>query len=151
MKKGLLIVMMLPLMAIGQTKMAHPERLEADFVQTRQSVALMAPQVVSGTFRYLAPDSIDWQYQDNHDATLPQPILQMIQKTISGEVNDIEKDFETRWQANCLTLVPRKKQIQRFFSSISLWFNAQGVANKVLLTEPNGDTTEIQFNHIRIN
>lgn len=141
--------MLLPVLLFAQVKVARLETAEADFKQTRTSELLAKPQVLSGKFSYAAPSTVSWQYTDGPDMQLPDAMLGFISKAVSGEFAEENDSFSAEWNGNSLLLTPKKKQIRRFFSAILLTFDSKGVAQKVVLTEPTGDRTEIEFKNMK--
>lgn len=145
----LYLLMLLPTLAAAQVKVARLKTAEADFKQTRISEMLTKPQVLTGKFAYSAPSTISWQYAGGQDMQLPEAMLGFISKAVSGEFAEENDSFTAEWDGSNLLLTPKKKQIRRFFSSILLTFNQKGVAQRVVLTEPTGDRTEIEFNNMK--
>lgn len=128
----------------AQVPIAKVKKADADFLQTRTSVALNEPICQKGHFQFIAPDSIEWRYS-NVSAQLPEQMLGMIKQAVSGQTQQLEQMFSMAWDKNKLTLTPKKKQMQRLFSKIVIDFTSKGVAQQVLLLEPIGDTTKIEF------
>ncbi len=102
-----------------------------------------------GSFEFSAPDEIRWIYDGLENLRLPDQMLALIKQAVSGRMEGAEELFQMEWNEQELTMVPRKKQMKRFFSSIRIVFAADGVARQVLLTEPTGDTTTIEFINIK--
>jgi len=145
-----IIILFLSIGGIVQAEVpiAEVKTVDADFVQTRVSMALNEPVSQKGHFQFVAPDSIDWRYS-NISAQLPEQMLSMIKQAVSGQTEQLEQLFLMSWDNNKLTLSPKKKQMQRFFSKIIIDFTSKGVAQQVLLVEPTGDTTKIEFLNMR--
>lgn len=108
---------------------------DADFRQTRISAILENPQVVTGHMHYAAPNDIDWRYDGAESASLPPQILNYIRTMVTKEsaVSDGWVEVE-----------PLPKQVKKMFSSIRILMKG-GVAHEVILIEPNGDQTKIEF------
>lgn len=107
----------------------------ADFRQTRTSAMLEKPEVLTGHMHYVAPDEITWRYDGAEATPLPAPILGYIRTMVTTE-NAVTDGW--------IEVTPLPKQVKRFFSSIRI-FLKDGVAHEVILTEPNGDQTKIEF------
>lgn len=125
-------------------------RVEASFKQTRYAVALTAPVVQTGSFVYIAPDSVLWQYDgasghSNRTMTLPPAMKSMIRMAVQGDTTTMMQAFDVQQQGNTLTLTPKKKQLQRVFTSLEMVLDKKGAAKQVTMYEPNGDRTVIEF------
>lgn len=143
-------ILLILFLAIGLTTAAQVQprqlkRAESSFRQTRISVMLENPEVREGSFLYIAPDSIRWCYDGMENVKLPKQMLSLIRQAVSGDVQTVKSMFRISWHGNDMMLTPLKNQVKRFFSTIKVTFTNDGVAKRVLLTEPNGDTTEIEF------
>lgn len=146
MKKYILLYIALyGLNASAQVEIALLKNAQAEFMQTRKSMVLTEPIVQRGTFVYIAPDSICWKYDGLENVNLPEQMLSLIKQAVSGNMDSTKGIFDMVWHGKCLTLIPKKKQISKFFKQISIHFNTTGVATKVCLEEPKGDQTEIEF------
>lgn len=108
---------------------------DADFRQTRTSVLLEKPQVVTGHMHYAAPDNIEWRYDGAESASLPPQILNYIRTMVATESTASDGWVE---------VAPLPKQVKKMFASIRILMKG-GVAHEVVLTEPNGDQTKIEF------
>lgn len=108
---------------------------DADFRQTRMSAMLEQPQVVTGHMHYAAPDDIEWRYDGAESTSLPPQILSYIRTMVAQERAESDGWVEVD---------PLPKQVRKIFSSIRILMK-QGVAHEVVLTEPNGDQTKIEF------
>ena len=117
----------------------------ATFRQTRYAVALTEPIVQTGLFVYIAPDSVLWQYDGMKAMTLPPAMKSLIRLAVQGDTTAMMQAFDVQRQGNTLTLIPKKKQLQRLFTSLQMTLDKQGAAKQVILNEPNGDRTEIEF------
>ena len=113
---------------------------DADFVQTRTSDLLVEPQVMTGHIRFENPDKISWQYDNLAETKLPEPMLNYIRTLIASEQN-----HEDGWQS----INPLPKQLRKMFSEVRIHFK-NNVATEVLLTEPTGDQTRIQFKNVKV-
>lgn len=108
---------------------------DSDFRQTRTSVMLEKPQVVTGHMHYAAPDNIEWRYDGAETTSLPPQILSYIRQMVAAE-----SEVKDGW----VEVAPIPKQVKRLFVSIRILMK-NGVAREVVLTEPNGDQTKIEF------
>lgn len=108
---------------------------DADFRQTRTAAMLEQPQVVTGHMHYAAPEEITWQYDGAETTPLPAPILNYIRSMVAAE-----SAVSDGW----VEVTPLPKQVKKLFVSISILMK-NGVAHEVVLTEPNGDQTKIEF------
>ena len=150
MKKIIIIILvLLSFSTHAQVSIAHIEKATATFCQTRHSAALSKPEVQYGNFTFIAPDSIVWKYKDNTSLRLPPPILNMLRKTISGDISALKNTFDLSWKGKLLRLTPRKSQLQRIFSYLEITFTNEGVASDVVLMETNLDKTIIQFQNLK--
>lgn len=146
MKKYILFIFLFVSLTIqAEVQIALLRKAEANFKQTRTSMVLTEPIVQRGFFAYVAPDSICWKYDELDNLRLPEQMLSLIKQAVSGDLESAKNTFETKWDKQALTLVPKKKQIQKIFQQIIILFDTNGVATKVYLEEPNGDQTKIEF------
>ena len=107
--------------------------LEADFVQTKSSAMMSAPQVSTGHMIYRAPDYLQWAYTSPQAFTWEidgersnvnpqvQKLLRMIMASIAGG-NEVNITMDERNEA----------------------------AQRVEMIEKNGDTTVIEFTNTKI-
>ncbi len=137
-----------------------PQQVEADFTQTKTTSLLKGEQVSTGHFSYKAPDYLRWEYltptslvwSTANDGTTNQHIqqvLHLILRTINGDYLQENSDF-TVLQADTDTylLSPKKRELRQLFTSIRIHLvEATGLADQVVLTEKNGDTTTIAFRY----
>lgn len=147
MKKYILFIFLfvVSLTIQAEVQIALLKNAEANFKQTRTSMVLAEPIIQRGSFAYVAPDSICWKYDKLENLRLPEQMLSLIKQAVSGDLESAKSTFETKWDKQALTLVPKKKQIQKIFQQITILFDTNGVATKVYLDEPNGDQTKIEF------
>lgn len=137
-----------------------PQLVEADFVQCKTTSLLKEDQVSNGHFSYHAPDYLRWEYispvplvwtTENNGTTNPhiQQILQLILRTINGDYLQENYDFSlSRIDTATYLLTPKKRELRQLFSSIRIHIvPSTGLADQVVLTEKNGDTTTISFNY----
>lgn len=133
----------------AQLQVARLETATSRFKQIRTSTMLQTPETRYGMFEYTAPDQIKWIYDGLENLQLPEQMLGLIRQAVSGNMEGINEMFFTEWEKQTLTMTPRKKQLKRFFSTIQIIFSPDGVAHQVILTEPSGDVTAIEFINIR--
>lgn len=126
------------------------QRIEADFVQTRTLAALAEPMVQKGHFLYLYPDSVNWTYEGNNTVQMPQQMASLINLTARGDTSALRTMFRVQQEGQTLTLYPIKKQLSRLFTSMQIRIGNQGAAEQVVMLEPTGDKTLIDFNHIKV-
>ena len=81
----------------------------------------------------------------------------MIINTINGSFLKENSDFNTRYYKNksgqyVVMLIPVNKRIKAYYKSISIALNnSTYLADKVILTEVNGDATTIIFSDKKAN
>lgn len=120
--------------------------LEADFTQTKTVEVMNEPQVSEGHMVYRAPDYLQWRYTSpqqlvweidgNTSNVNPQiqRLLRMIMASIAGGNTQDEK---------------LQRETKRLFRTVDIRMDASGeVAERVELTEKNGDKTVIEFTHV---
>lgn len=147
-KKILLILFIMCASAHAQVRVAQLASASSRFRQVRSSALLQEPEVRMGSFEFAAPDAIRWVYDGLENLQMPDQMLAMIRQSVSGNMQDLDALFAVEWSQQQLTMIPRRKQMKRFFTSIRIVFAADGVAREVVLTEPTGDTTTIEFINI---
>lgn len=136
-------------------------QLSADFHQTKQSQMLLEEQVSTGSLTYRHPDYLRWEYtspvqiiweldgEKSNVAPQVKRLLKLIMKTIACDNLQTTNDFEVLVKDGTYHLIPKNREFKQFFSSILLEINPKTkVANKVVLTEKNGDITTIVFYNV---
>ena len=121
--------------------------LEADFVQTKNSALMNEPQVSTGHMSYRAPEYMRWQYFTPNSMTWDidgdksnvnpqiQKLLRMIMASIAGGNTD---DAQLQ------------KESRRLFREVNITMDEkQEVAQRVEMIEKNGDSTVIEFEHVK--
>lgn len=141
------IIVLLGLFALP---LAAQQRIEADFVQTRTMAVLSEPIVQRGHFRYLYPDSVSWIYEGQTALSMPQQMASLINRIATGDTTALQTAFRIEKEGNEWRLYPIKKQMSRLFSSLQIRLGDLGAAEQVIMTEPTGDETRIDFNHIQV-
>lgn len=126
------------------------QRIEADFVQTRSIAALAEPIVQNGHFLYLYPDSVRWTYEGFDAVQLPPQMASLINLTAQSDTAALQKVFRIEQNGKELTLYPLKKQLSRIFTSMQIRLGEQGAAEQIVMTEPTGDQTRIDFTNIKV-
>ena len=155
--------------------------LQADFVQRQESAMLLEPDVALGTFSYVAPDSVRWEY------TEPKPIsvvidgeemvtwykdLQRAERLRVGRYsNQVLKylgasgSFDTLIEYFRVTvrfpqagepyrveLTPRYERIARRLSSMTVWVDPQRyLPVRMRYETADGDVTEYEFKDLQVN
>ena len=126
------------------------QRIEADFVQTRTMPVLAEPVVQKGHFLYIYPDSVKWTYEESTAIQMPQQMASLIDLTARGDTSALRTMFRVEQVNNVLTLYPIKKQLSRIFTSMQIQLGEHGAAEQVVLMEPAGNKTCIEFKHIKV-
>lgn len=134
--------LLMPLMA--------QQRIEADFIQTRTMTALAEPIVQKGHFLYIYPDSVNWTYEGLDAIQMPPQMASLIHLTAISDTAALRTVFRIEQEGNRLTLYPIKKQLSRIFRSMTIRLGNHGAAEQVVMIEPTGDQTTIDFNHIKV-
>ena len=136
--------------------------IEADFTQVKEVRMLKEPQVAMGHLSYHAPDKMCWEYLSpdtcrwelGNSATAPQvqQLLQFIVNTISGDYLQDSADFTVGQEGNTYLLSPKKRELKQLFQSVQITLNeSTRVAERVVLTEKNGDKSTISFHNVQID
>lgn len=134
--------------------------LEADFSQTKTSSMFVTPQQAQGHLSFRSPSYLSWAYtspekqvwtlDDNKGSGSPlaRQLMQLILQTITGSYLQPNADFDVSLSDSTANLTPKKRDLKRLFSSITIYFDsASQIAKQVLIIEPNGDQTDIRFSH----
>ena len=147
--------------------------LSASFTQEKTSTLLTDKVVQKGKLNYKAPKQLRWEYTSPKALTVifsngkvllktekgttnnPNKMLgemgNMIINTINGSFLKENPDFNTRYFKNksgqyVVVLTPINKKIKTYYKNISITLNSSTfLADKVILTEVNGDVTTITF------
>ena len=153
--------------------------LSANFTQEKTSTLFTEKVVQKGKLSYKAPKQLRWEYTSPKAMTVifsngkvllktdkgttnnPNKMLgemgNMIINTINGSFLKENSDFSTRYYKNksgqyVVMLTPVNKKIKAYYKSISIILNnSTFLADKVVLTEVNGDTTTIIFSDKKTN
>lgn len=120
--------------------------LTADFTQTKSVAMIREPQVSQGKMVYRAPDYLKWEYtspnavvwemngQESNVSPQIQNLLRMIMASISGAEESDDK---------------LRRESKKLFRSVNVIMDEQRkVAQRVELTDKNGDTTIIEFSNV---
>ncbi len=135
--------------------------LSADFVQQRTSSYLATAEVSKGHFEYKAPNYLRWEYKmpkalvwevggetedKNRNVTR---LMNVILQTIDGKNLRSNDMFDVQQNDNVYILRPKRRDMQRFFTSITVTLNGKTrVADMVVITEANGDVTSLTFSGV---
>ena len=153
--------------------------LSANFTQEKTSTLFTEKVVQKGKLSYKAPKQLRWEYTSPKAMTVifsngkvllktdkgttnnPNKMLgemgNMIINTINGSFLKENSDFSTRYYKNksgqyVVMLTPVNKRIKAYYKSISITLNnSTFLADKVVLTEVNGDATTIIFTDKKSN
>ena len=153
--------------------------LSANFTQEKTSTLFTEKVVQKGKLSYKAPNQLRWEYTSPKAMTVifsngkvllktekgttsnPNKMLgemgNMIINTINGSFLKENSDFNTRYYKNksgqyVVMLIPVNKRIKAYYKSISITLNnSTYLADKVILTEVNGDATTIIFSDKKAN
>jgi len=142
MRRGFIIVFLALSMLLNAQEIVH---LDGRFRQVRESSMLSDVQVMTGRFVFDAPDQVSWTYDTGLQTTLPEPFLRLIGGTVNGTYLEENEDFAVTRTEKVLTLVPKKKRLQKLFTKIEITLDQRGIAEQVVMTEPTGDKTTITF------
>ena len=160
---------------VNSIEKAHKQltTLSANFMQEKTSSLFTEKVVQKGKLSYKAPKQLRWEYTSPKAMTVifsngkvllktekgttsnPNKMLgemgNMIINTINGSFLKENSDFNTRYYKNkggqyVVVLIPVNKRIKAYYKSISITLsNSTFLADKVVLTETNGDATTITF------
>lgn len=160
---------------VNSIEKAHKQltTLSANFTQEKTSTLFTEKVVQKGKLSYKAPKQLRWEYTSPKAMTVifsngkvllktekgttsnPNKMLgemgNMIINTINGSFLKENSDFNTRYYKNkggqyVVVLIPVNKRIKAYYKSISITLsNSTFLADKVVLTETNGDATTITF------
>lgn len=157
------------------------DSLQADFVQRQESSMLLEPDVALGTFSYVAPDSVRWEY------TEPKPIsvvidgeemvtwykdLQRAERLRVGRYSNqvlkylgasgsfdtlieyfrVNVRFPQAGEPYRVELTPRYERIARRLSSMTVWVDPQRyLPVRMRYETADGDVTEYEFKDLQVN
>jgi len=153
--------------------------LSANFTQEKSSSLFTDKVVQKGKLNYKSPKQLRWEYTSPKAMTVifsngkvllktekgttsnPNKMLSemgnMIINTINGSFLKENADFSTRYYKNkggqyVVVLTTVNKKIKAYYKSISITLNnSTFLADKVMLTETNGDVTTITFSDKKTN
>lgn len=157
------------------------DSLQADFVQRQESAMLLEPDVALGTFSYVAPDSVRWEY------TEPKPISVVIDGEemvtwyrdlhraerlrvgrysnqvlkylgASGSFDSLVEYFQVNvrfpqeGEPYRVELTPRYERIARRLASMIVWVDPQRyLPVRMRYETADGDVTEYEFKDLEVN
>jgi len=155
--------------------------IEADFKQEKSLDLLEGTQRSTGTFAYVSPDKVRWDY------TSPTPVVMLIAEGrltnwypelkkaetlevtrfqdrifrymgAGSGVDELSRYFNFRFtekpgsNAYRLDLAPKTRQIEKRVKSIKIWIDRETyLTNRIEYVEGDGDSTIYEFSNIRIN
>ena len=166
---------------VASIEKAHKQlaTLSANFTQEKTSTLFTEKVVQKGKLNYKAPNQLRWEYTSPKAMTVifsngkvllktekgttsnPNKMLgemgNMIINTINGSFLKENPDFSTRYYKNksgqyVVMLTPINKRIKAYYKNITITLsNSTYLADKVMLTEVNGDVTTITFSDKKAN
>ena len=153
--------------------------LSANFTQEKTSALLTDKVVQKGKLSYKSPKQLRWEYTSPKATTViftngkvllktekgttsnPNKMLgemgDMIINTINGSFLSENPNFTTRYYQSkngqyVVVLKPVNKKLKTYYKSISITLSGSTyLADKVVLTEVNGDATTITFTDKKAN
>lgn len=166
---------------VASIEKAHKQliTLSANFTQEKTSTLFTDKVVQKGKLMYKSPKQLRWEYTSpkamtviftngkvllkNEKGTTSNPnkmlgeMGDMIINTINGSFLSENPNFNTRYYLNkngqyVVVLKPLNKKLKAYYKSISITLNGSTyLAEKVVLTEVNGDATTITFTDKKAN
>lgn len=166
---------------VASIEKAHKQltTLSANFTQEKTSTLFTDKVVQKGKLRYKSPKQLRWEYTSPKAMTViftngkvllktekgttsnPNKMLgemgDMIINTINGSFLRENPDFSTRYYQNkdgqyVVVLKPVNKKLKAYYKSIAITLDGSSyLAEKVMLTEENGDATTITFTDKKAN
>ena len=166
---------------VNSIEKAHKQltSLSANFTQEKTSSLFTDKMVQKGKLNYKSPKQLRWEYTSPKAMTVifsngkvllktekgttsnPNKMLgemgNMIINTINGNFLKENSDFSTRYYKTkggqyAVVLTPVNKRIKAYYKSISITLSSSTfLADKVMLTEANGDVTTITFSDKKTN
>lgn len=138
--------------------------LTADFEQEKQSQLFVEAQHSTGVLEYRAPDYLRWEYVspqsliweiEGETGNVNKQIVNMlmlIKQCVKGDFEAAKTSFNVAQEGELVTLIPKKREMQRFFRKIDIRLNTEtGIAKQVVIYEANDDCTTIRFKNVRTN
>ena len=153
--------------------------LSANFTQEKKSSLLTEKVTQKGKMMYKSPKQLRWEYTSPKAMTVifsngkvllktdkgttanPNKMLSemgnMIINTINGTFLKDNPDFSARYYKDksghiTAVLTPVNKRIKNYYKNITITLNGSShLAEKVVLTEVNGDATTISFSDKKTN
>lgn len=155
--------------------------LECDFVQVRESSLIEGEVRSSGKMYFSEPSKLRWEYLKpeqsafvlNADKALTinargrselnantnrmvKGLSSMILGSISGSCLSDQRNFKVsieekdgEWVA---TLIPQRRDLKQMWSSLVIRFDKDSkCARGIVLNEPGGDRTVIEFSNVKLN
>jgi len=166
---------------VASIEKAHKQltSLSANFTQVKTSTLFTDKVVQKGKMQYKSPKQLRWEYTSPKAMTVifsngkvllktskgttsnPNKMLgemgNMIINTINGSFLKENTDFSVRYYKNktgqvTASLTPINKKIKAYYKNITIVLNSSThLADKVVLTETNGDVTTITFSDKKAN
>lgn len=153
--------------------------LQTDFVQTRTVKMLDKPIVSTGKMLMQMPNQLSWRYVTPSPLTVvskdsklyvnnngkrttfdaKSKMFEKINKLMVGSANGsmfADPDFYVLYfkngAQNIARFIPKNKQLTRYVKQLELIFpSGKAAVSQVKMTDPSGDTTNINFKNTRIN
>lgn len=121
--------------------------LEADFVQTKSSALMNEPQISTGHMIYRAPDYMQWSYKT------PQAMIWEIdgeKSNVNPQVQKLLRMIMSSIAGGNTENAQLRKESKRLFREVNITMDESNeVARRVEMIEKNGDTTVIEFEHVK--
>lgn len=155
--------------------------LSADFVQTKSIASLSEPAVGQGKIYFATPDKMRWEQNKPSSFLMVfagksakikigeaavqefnassnrmfKELSGIIIGGITGEIFTNQKNYKITFEESRgrtkATLVPQNKQMLKYISSIEMIFNAEWLAEQIVMNEVNGKKTTIDFTAMKVN
>lgn len=160
---------------------AQTENLQADFVQEKVLSFLETPVISKGKFWFQQPEKIRWEYQDPYlytmimnegiltvkdegdeystDLSSNKMFEQMnglIAGSIQGKLLEEDQNYQKEYFSSeseiLVRFMPNSSDLKAYLQHIEIYFDKKSLeVNTLVMTEPSGDFTKIQFSNRKIN
>lgn len=154
--------------------------LRADFVQRKEISLLKDPVTMNGVIHVKKPDGIRFEFEPEDDLIILITGGEMVslspkakkagrikmkkrhgrfaQKILSDKIKNLTKYFKVSLTDQTesggeqhLLLKPAKRKLKKRFSHVEIWFNADHLITRIMVTLADGDVYDLLLSNIEIN
>ena len=124
--------------------------LSCNFVQTKHTAMLEEDLVSKGRMSVEAPATLVWEYTSPSQKSYTTNLNDNRRYQAMARKKDFSREVFSGAKEWKIVLTPLKRDLKQLFAGIEVWMDkASGEFTRVVMTDPNGDTTKIEFSNVK--